>query len=88
MSLKGKSIGFGQDIFNEIARRKESYEERGKAYFCKKCGSQIQQTTAYISIHLAMFSGCAGGGEVEHERFPFCPKCEGKPEIVRGCRHV
>lgn len=86
MSMKDKDISFGLDIFKEIERRNESYKKLPDgSYKCPKCGSVIQQTTAYVSVWIKGFSG--GFGEVERYPFPYCPKCEGEPKIVRGARY-
>lgn len=67
---------------------KEWVEKRGDEYVCRKCGSTIMQTTAYVSIHSTEFPGCTGGGECQQLPLPYCPKCEGEPKVRSTCVHV
>lgn len=65
------------------------FEKRDGSFYCKKCGSQIMQTTCYVSIHLKLFEPtCAGTGQVEKINYPFCPKCDGDIEYVTACHHI
>ena len=67
----------------------EHYEKKGDdGYVCKKCGSEIQQTTMFVSIHYKEFSDCVGGGECKQIPLPYCPKCEGIPKKINTCVHV
>lgn len=56
---------------------------------CRTCGSIIQQTTLYASLHDSLFSGCAGGGEVKSLALPYCNTCEPDvpAETQRTCIH-
>ena len=77
------------DKANKILQdRQATYEKTDDGFKCKKCGSLIQQTTLYVSIHHKLFPSCAGSGEVQQVNYPYCPKCEGEPETVRGCVHI
>jgi hypothetical protein len=55
------------------------YEQRGRDWFCKKCGSQILAVIRYYPIWDGPFP-CSGSGEVGSENIPFCPQCEEKPD--------
>ncbi|GAI80065.1 unnamed protein product, partial [marine sediment metagenome] len=49
----------------------ERFEKRDGGHYCKECGSQVMQTTCYVSIHLKMFEpACAGSGKVEKINYP------------------
>lgn len=61
--------------------------EDGK-YVCKTKSCPIMQTTAYISIHSNLFSGCAGGGECKTLGVPYCFECEGAVDAIYTCVHV
>lgn len=75
-----------QEIVNSWEKR---FEKRDGLFYCKECGSQIMQTTCYVSIHLKEFEpSCAGGGEVKTINYPFCPKCDGDIDYVSACYHV
>ena len=68
----------------------EHYEVNGdKRFVCKKDGSEIQQTTLYVSVHTKVFGDtCAGTGEVKNLPLPYCPECEGEPKNVFTCVHM
>ncbi|GAI75898.1 unnamed protein product [marine sediment metagenome] len=67
----------------------ERFEKRDGGHYCKVCGSQVMQTTCYVSIHLKMFEpACVGSGKVEKINYPFCPKCDGDIDHVTACYHV
>lgn len=55
---------------------------------CKKCNSEIQQTTLFVSVHDKRFEGCCGDGRVEQYPLPYCPECEGEPKNTSTCVHV
>lgn len=58
-------------------------------YVCKKCGSEIRQTTCYVSIHSSKFDDvCVGIGKVDQKPLPYCPICEGRPNNISTCVHV
>lgn len=93
MSLEGKDVtvftGISPKEADEwLKKRDEQYEKTADGYQCKTCGSPIMQTTLHISVHWKIFSGCAGSGEVKTVPFSYCPKCDGKPAMVRACIHV
>lgn len=65
------------------------YEKTKKGFRCRKCRSQILQTTCHVSIHLKEFEpSCAGPGKVVKINYPYCPKCDGKIDYARACYHV
>lgn len=67
----------------------EKYEKKNGGFSCKVCGSQIKQTTCYVSIHLKLFEPiCAGPGVVKRINYPFCPSCDGDIEHVTACYHI
>lgn len=67
----------------------QKYEKREDGYYCKDCGSKIQQTTCYVSIHLKIFEpACAGPGRVVNLNYPYCPKCDGEIDFAQACYHV
>lgn len=85
-NIEGKEIDVGE-VTDELFKQWEEGYEKGKdGWHCCKCDSKIQQTTCYISVHFKEFSkkSMGGGGEVRHAPYPYCPKCEGKPKMVRG----
>lgn len=51
-------------------------------YKCKTCGSILQQTTGYASVHDGPFP-LSGSGRVKHYPYPYCPKCEPNPSTPR-----
>ena len=63
--------------------------ESPEATHCNACGSIIQQTTLYATVHDGGFSNCAGHGEVERLALPYCPTCEPdvSEEMQRTCIH-
>jgi len=66
-----------------------NYHETQDGYVCNKCGTKIQQTTCFASIHTAEFGDChAGSGEVRRFPLPFCPECEGVPSKTDTCIHI
>lgn len=72
-----------------LADRTKSYKVAEEGYRCPTCDAIIMQTTLYVSLHDILFGdSCAGWGEVKAVNFPYCPICDGVPEIVRGCIHV
>lgn len=74
-----------QEIVNSWQER---YDKKDGLFYCKECGSQVMQTTCYVSLHLKMFEPtCAGTGEVKNINYPFCPKCDGGLEYVTACYH-
>jgi len=65
------------------------FEKRDEGSYCRKCGSQVMQTTCYVSIHLKLFDpACAGPGKVDRINYPFCPKCDGDISYVTACCHI
>ncbi|MBA7503785.1 hypothetical protein ES706_02406 [subsurface metagenome] len=84
--MKGKEIWLGE-VTNEIVEKwSERFDKREDGYYCKKCGSQIMQTTCYVSVYFEEFRGRdAGSGEVRHVNYPYCPKCDGELEMARAC---
>jgi hypothetical protein len=84
-----KVIELGQITEEIINSWVEKYERREDGYYCRTCGSRIQMTTCYVSIHLKLFEpACAGPGRVARIRYPYCPKCDGEIDFVRACYHV
>jgi len=85
----GEVIALGQITDEIINGWAERYDQRDGGLYCKECGSQIMQTTCYVSIHLKAFEpSCAGPGEVKRINYPFCPKCDGQIEYAQACYHV
>jgi len=85
----GEVIALGQITDEIINGWAEKYDLRDGDFYCKKCGSQIMQTTCHVSIHLKAFEpACAGPGEVKRINYPFCPKCDGEIEYAQACYHV
>ncbi len=81
-------MNLGEDVIDVIQRRAKSYKKEGSDYLCPNCGATIMATTAYVSIHEALFSNThAGYGGVEKIEFPYCPNCDEKAENVSGCVH-
>ena len=67
----------------------EEFEKRDGYFYCRKCGSQIMQTTCYMSIHDKLFEPkCVGGGEVRKVNCPYCLKCDGDIDYVTACCHI
>jgi len=67
----------------------KKYEKKEDGYYCKQCGSLIQQTTCYVSVHLKLFEpACAGPGKVIHINYPYCPKCDGEIDHATACFHI
>lgn len=60
-----------------------TYDRVKDSWLCNKCGSEIQQTTGYASVHDGPFP-LSGSGEVVHFPYPFCPKCDGDPDTPRA----
>ena len=61
----------------------------GGGYRCKNCGSEVLQTTLYVSVHSSEFGdSCAGSGKVVKVPLPYCPKCEGEPKNFTTCIHI
>lgn len=65
------------------------YEKAEDGFICKRCRSQILQTTCYVSIHLKEFEPLhAGPGRVVKINYPYCPKCDGELDYAMACFHV
>ena len=62
----------------------KKYIQKKDGFHCPKCDSIIQQTTCYVSVYFREFRELAGGGEVRHIPYPYCPECDGKPDHVSG----
>lgn len=85
----GKVIALGQITQEIVNGWEEQFEKRDDGYYCRKCGSQIMQTTCHVSIHLRAFEpSCAGTGEVKTINYPFCPNCDGEIEYTQACCHI
>jgi len=68
--------------------REQVKEGLGGEPTCMRCGGGIKAITAYISVHFQEFEElCAGGGEVQQVRVPYCPVCETPPQTY-GCIHI
>ena len=82
-------IELGQITEAIINSWRRKYEEREDGCYCKVCGSRIQQTTCYVSIHLKAFEpACAGSGRVIEVNFPYCPECDGEIDHATACFHA
>lgn len=67
----------------------DEYQKVEHGYQCKTCGSAIQHTTCYVSLHATEFEPQhAGPGRVAHLTYPYCPQCDGKLEYVTACFHT
>jgi len=65
----------------EMAREKEkNYKIENGYYFCKDCGTEIEQIFVTFSIWDGLFK-MSGSGKTERQVFPYCPKCEERPDI-------
>lgn len=65
----------------------EHYTRVNSGYKCNACGEGIRSVTTYITLHLQVFSTCAGPGQVVKVDLPYCPKCEPTPDTF-GCVHL
>jgi hypothetical protein len=82
-------LGFDEAIKKHIRDNYYLVKEGSRTYYkCRKCGTDIQQTTCYVSIHNKLFSICADSGRVICQPLPYCPTCEGAPKNIRTCVHV
>jgi len=85
----GKVVALGQITEEIIGGWVEKYGKREDGYYCKQCGSRIEPTICYISIHLKIFEpSCLGPGKVIHATYPYCPKCDGEIDYAQACFHV
>lgn len=84
-----KVIELGQITQEIIDSWPQKYEKREDGYYCKVCGSRIQETMCHVSIHLKLFEPAhAGPGRVIPINYPYCPKCDGKLDYATACYHV
>lgn len=84
-------IELGQIKITEdtILKWMAKYEKKGADHYCKQCGSLIQQTTCYVSVHLKAFEPSHDGpGKVIHVNYPYCPKCDGEIDYATACFHI
>lgn len=89
MSKKIKELDLGQITEETVEGWAEKYDKQGDGYYCRKCGAQIQATICYVSIHVKIFEPeHAGPGRVVRINYPYCPKCDGDPGLVRACYHM
>lgn len=58
------------------------FHDSTKAWLCNECDSEIQQTTGYATV-LDGPGHMSGSGKVLHYAYPYCPKCEVKPNTPR-----
>jgi hypothetical protein len=66
----------------EALKREKNYKKNEAGDFiCKTCGEEILQTILYHSVWDGPFP-MSGSGKVEHSAIPYCPKCEGKPDMT------
>jgi hypothetical protein len=61
--------------------KEQNYKIENGDYLCKTCGEEILAVNVTFSIHDGPFA-LSGSGKVTHQNFPYCPKCESKPEIL------
>ena len=61
-------------------KEKNYYINEAGDYACKDCQSDILCVTVIFSIHDGPFP-LSGSGKTTRQNFPYCPKCEEKPEI-------
>lgn len=88
--MSGAILNIGRLNDNLINRWGAKFDKGEDGFFyCKVCGSEIMQTTCYVSIHTKLFEPqCVGSGRVEHINYPYCPKCDGSIDYVRACYHT
>jgi len=69
-----------EEVENLALKREKNYHIVNGDYVCKTCGSDILQVVIVFSIHDGPFA-LSGSGKTTRQVLPYCPKCEGKPEI-------
>ena len=63
------------------AKEKEStYKQKNGDFICGKCETEILAITVTFAIHDGPFR-LSGSGKTTRQVFPYCPKCENRPEI-------
>lgn len=88
--MEAPSMGLSVQMFDETISQHiftHYKSDNTEGMICEKCGTEIQQTTCFVSIHDKRFSGCTGDGEVRRVPLPYCPKCEGIPKRTSTCIH-
>lgn len=79
----------GQITIETINSWPSKYEMTAGNFFCKVCNTMIKQTTCFVSIHAKEFEPKhTGSGKVVNIFYPYCPNCDGTPELIRACFHV
>ena len=67
----------------------DGYEKQADGFYvCKACKMNVQEGTAYISIHDSVFPGCGGAGQVKKVPIPGCPHCEPDGHTMYTCVHI
>ncbi len=82
------TVDLGQITHEVIMNWQNRYLLANGNYYCPNCGAVIMQATCFVSIHLKVFSSCAGPGKVQQINYPFCPVCDGEIEHATACFHV
>jgi hypothetical protein len=69
-----------EELERKAVEKEKNYEVVNGDYICKICGTEILAIVVIFSIHDGPFP-LSGSGKTIRQNFPYCPKCETRPEI-------
>jgi len=69
-----------EELERKALEKEKTYKKENGDYVCGKCGTDILAVTVTFSIHDAPFR-LADSGKTQKQVFPYCPKCESRPDI-------
>jgi hypothetical protein len=69
-----------EELESQAKEKEKNYHLLNGDYICNACGSEILAVTVIFSIHDGPFP-MSGSGKTIRQNYPYCPKCETKPEI-------
>lgn len=68
------------ELERKATEKEKNYKVVNGDFKCKTCDSDILATTVIFSIHDGPFP-MSGSGKTFKQHFPYCPKCESRPDI-------
>ena len=69
-----------EELEKKAKIKEQNYSENDGYYKCKTCSSDILSVVVIFSIHDGPFP-MSGSGKTITQEFPYCPKCETRPEF-------
>lgn len=69
-----------EELGKAALKKQETYKKSDNGFICPICNSEILCVTVSFPIWDGPFP-MSGSGKCEKQVFPYCPKCEPRPEI-------